>query len=214
MSPARTEVSKEELSTWLQVQQKHNRLKKKLRSLFTSYTSLPTLNEFLEQSEELQQSFYCKSSFVILLTPLVTSGGILFDMWIAGHKDLNVIQHWDLAKKQKLLEKEGPGFFWDFCVWSYRTSQKQGSLMFYLTLVLRFYGLTLQGIFNMPFLLKYLGLSQLHDFRISLTTKTFLIKYSALDKEYSEEVNSIIQSEPTGKFVVLAHLIGISFLVG
>ena len=110
-------------------------------------------------------------------------------MWLSGHKDINAVETMYLEKRDLLLKKECPGFFWDFCVWSYRASQKKGQLIFLLTLVLRFYGLALQGLYyNVNFTNHFTGLTQLHTFRITLTSKTFLLKYSQMDDLYSKKV--------------------------
>lgn len=89
--------------------------------------------------------FYVNSRPIFRLTLAVSTGGILFDYWMLNHKSLAYLRKCALQTKEKLLLRSFVAFFWDFCVWMYRDSQKSSKMIFLLTLRLKFHGLSQEG---------------------------------------------------------------------
>lgn len=73
-------------------------------------------------------------------------------------------------QRQTLITKESAGFYFDFCIWSYKHSQKQTFLLSSVQIVLNFYGLSQAG--NIPKFLTKIGQQLLHYYGVLPTPKT------------------------------------------
>jgi hypothetical protein len=103
-------------------------------------------------------------------------------------------------QKAKLLQKEAPGFLFDFSVWCYRTSQKRSAFCFGVAVMLKFYGLSHAGMLQLFILVvTSKGLERLHKMRLLVSSRTYLQKYSVLETRYLDDLEAILQTFLTGK---------------
>lgn len=122
-------------------------IRSKLWNVCKNSNSILSPLELLHHSQAIHPSLYCMGYFSLsfYLYRIVTTGGLLFDLWVLNFTPLKKLERLLPNQRKSLVHKQAYLFYWDFAVWCYRFSQKRSKILFKLTLLLKYYGLSNQG---------------------------------------------------------------------